>query len=106
MNVKPRHPCKFSTPHSLGKTVLIPHASHTYLRSSNTNFVEKVIKAFLCADTPLYLLNNKHIKDLFHDIGHSLPFETTCRETVLQLSADELQRIRNFVHGQTNLSGC
>ena len=28
--------------------------------------------AFSSADIPLYKLNNKHIKNLFHDIGHSL----------------------------------
>ena len=58
----------------------------------------KVTNAFLSADIPLHKLNNKHIKNLFHDIGHSLPSETTCGKTVLQLSADELQQIRNAVN--------
>ena len=31
-------------------------------------------------------------------IGHRLPSETTCRQTALQLSEDELKRIRNAVH--------
>ena len=48
----------------------------------------------MSADIPLYKLNNKNIKDLFH-IGHSLP--STCGKTVLQLSADELERMRNAV---------
>ena len=39
-----------------------------------------------------------HIKNLFHDIGHRLPSETTCRRTALQLSKDELKQIRNAVH--------
>ena len=60
--------------------------------------MEKVTKAFLSADIPLYKLNNKHIKDLFHDIGHSLPSETTCRKTALHLSADNLQLIKDTVH--------
>ena len=34
----------------------------------------------------------------FHDFGHSLPSEITCRKTVLQLSADELQRTRNALY--------
>ena len=46
----------------------------------------------------MYKLNNTHIKNLFHDIGHKLPSETTCRRTALQLSEDELKRIRNAVH--------
>ena len=77
---------------------LIPQTSQTFLRSSDTDFVEKVTKAFLSPDIPLYQLNNKHIKNLFRDIGHRLPSETTCRRTALQLSEDELKRIRNAVH--------
>ena len=50
------------------------------------------------ADIPLYKLNNKHMKNPFHDIGHSLLSETTCRKTVLPLSADKLQRVKNAVH--------
>ena len=77
---------------------LIPQTWQTFLRSSNTNFVEKVTKAFLSADIPLYKLNNTHTKNLFCDIGHRLPSETTCRRTSLQLSEDDLKRIRNAVH--------
>ena len=78
----------------------IPQTSQLFLRSSVTDFVEEVTsKAFLSADIPLYKLNNKHI-NLFRDIGHRLPSETTCRRTALQLSKDELKRIRNAVHGE------
>ena len=70
---------------------LIPQTSQTFLRSSDTDFVEKVIKVFLSADIPIYKLNNTHIKNLFRDIGHRLPSETTCRRTALQLSEDELK---------------
>ena len=52
----------------------------------------------MSADISLYKLNNMHIKNLFHDIGHRLSSETTCRQTALQLSEDELKRIRNAVH--------
>ena len=61
-------------------------------------FVEKATKAFLSADIPLCKLNNTHIKNLFRNIGHRLPSETTCRRTALQLSKDELKRIQNAVH--------
>ena len=77
---------------------LIPQISQTFLRSSDTDFVEKVTKAFLSADISLYKLNNTHIENLFRDIGHRLPSETTYRRTALQLSEDELKRIRNAVH--------
>ena len=77
---------------------LIPQTSQTLLRRSDTDFVKKAIKAFLFADISLYKFNNTHIKNLFRDIGHRLPSETNCRRTALQLSEDELKRIRNAVH--------
>ena len=39
---------------------LIPQTSQTFLRSSDTNFVEKVAKTFLSADISLYKLNKYH----------------------------------------------
>ena len=75
-----------------------PYILQMFLTNSNTNFVEKVIKAFFSAHIPLYKLNNKHIKNLFHDIYHSLSSDTICRKTVLQLSTDELQQKRKAVH--------
>ena len=57
--------------------LLIPQTLQTFFRGSNIDFVEKVTKAFLSRDILLYKLNNKHIKILFHDIGHSLPSATT-----------------------------
>ena len=71
----------------------IPQTLQSFLRSSDTDFVQKVTKAFLSADIPLYKLNNTYIKNLFCDIGHRLPSETTCRRTALQLNEDELKRI-------------
>ena len=41
---------------------IIAQTSQTFLRRSDTEFVEKVAKAFLSADIPLYKLNNTHIK--------------------------------------------
>ena len=46
----------------------------------------------------MYKLDNTHIKHLYRDIGHRLSSKTTCRQTALQLSEDELNRIRNAVH--------
>ena len=39
---------------------LISQTSQTFLRNNDTDFVEKVTKAFLSADIPLYKLNNTH----------------------------------------------
>ena len=54
----------------------------------------------MTADIPLYKLNItlRILKNLFRDIGHRLPSKTTCRQTALQLSENELKRIRNAVH--------
>ena len=62
--------------------------------------MEEVTKEFLSADIPLYKLNNKHIKNLFHDIGYVchlklLVEKQCCKPAII---ADELQRIRNAVH--------
>ena len=54
----------------------------------------------MLADICLLKLNNKQIKNLFQDICHSLPLETACRKTVLQISIDELQRMSNAVHNK------
>ena len=62
------------------------------MRSSNTDFVKKLTKAFLSSDVPLYKLSNNHVENLSHNISYGLPSEATSREIVLQLSADELQR--------------
>ena len=51
---------------------LILQTLQTFLRSSDTDFVKKVTKAFMSTDIPLYKLNNTHIKNLFRDIGHYL----------------------------------
>ena len=59
---------------------LIPQTLQTFSSSSDNYFVEKVTKAILSAGIPLYKLNNTHIKNLFRDIGHRLPSETTCRQ--------------------------
>ena len=48
---------------------LIPQTSQTFLRSSDTDFVEKVTKAILSADIPLYKLNNMRIKNILSQIA-------------------------------------
>ena len=82
---------------SSGSENLIPRTSQTFLRSSDTDFVEKVTKAFfllifLCTSSTIRILKTSC------DIGHRLPSETTCKRTALQLSEDELKRIRNAVY--------
>ena len=71
-----RHNIKRS---STDPKILSPRLRKRFLRSNDNDFVEKVTKAFLSSHIPLYKLNNTHIKNLFRDIDHRLPSETTCR---------------------------
>ena len=57
---------------------LIPQTAQTLLRNSDTDFVEKVTKAFLSADIPLYKLNNMHILKI-----SSLTLVTDCHLKLL-----------------------
>ena len=52
----------------------------------------------MSADIPLCKPSDTYIKNLFCDIGYRLPSEASCRRTALQLSEDELKRIRSTVH--------
>ena len=88
-----RNTSKYQKMLGSGSENFILQTSQTFLRSGYTDFVQKVTKAFLSADIPLYKLNNTHIKNLFCDIDHILPSETICRQTAMQLSEDELKRI-------------
>lgn len=63
----------------------------------------KLTKACLSADIPLYKQQNKQIKKLFHDVGHSLPFANNCRKTVQKFGATEWQWIKNTVINKTIL---
>ena len=72
----------------------------TFLKSSNTDFLEKVIKSYFHAHIPLYMPNNTYIKTRFYDIGHSLPSKTNRKIAVLQLRAHEFQRTRNAVQNK------
>ena len=47
---------------------LSPQTLQSFLRSSDTDFVEKVTKAFLSTDIPLYKLNNTQSKNFFRDM--------------------------------------
>ena len=65
-----------------------------FLGCNNTDFVEKVTKAFCIL---ILLSTSKTIstsKTYFTSLANSLVSEIACRKTMLQLSADELQRIK------------
>ena len=74
--------------------LLIPLNFAVFEKQYNTDFVEKVTKAFCIL---ILLSTSKTIsasKTYFTSLANSLVSETACRKTMLQLSADELQRIK------------
>ena len=81
-----------------GVKTLSPRFRKTFLRSSDAGFVKKVQKHFCLLIFLCTSLTITHVKNLFRSIGHRLPSEINCRRTALQLSEDELKRIRNAVY--------
>ena len=78
-----------------GKTV-----QQTLLPNLKTEFKCKIVDAFLAADIPLHKLHVPQIRQLFTDLGQPVPSETTCRKHVENLATDQLQRLKEKIHGK------
>ena len=61
-----------------------------FLKTTITDFAEKVTEAFLCADIPLCKLRSSHQSSLFQEFGNSLPFEGKCCSKVERLAEEAL----------------
>ena len=77
--------------------LLILYNSQTFLTNSNTDFVKEVTKAFFLL---IFLRTNKKWAYQKPVSRHWSQFASkiTCRQTVMQLSIDELQQKRYAVH--------
>ena len=64
------------------------------------NFPRRVSEAFLAADIPLKKLQNPKLKQLFEDLGHPLPSETTCRGKVDEIAKDVRCKIREVIEDE------
>ena len=62
------------------------------------DFTESVTRAFLSADIPLKKLQNKELKQLFKDIGKTLPSESACRRKAAEMGEREIDRAKNLIH--------
>lgn len=62
------------------------------------DFGDKVVRAFLSADIPLYKLRHQGIQRLFSSIGHPLPSESACRNKVDAMAAGEINRMVDMLH--------
>ena len=72
----------------------------SFLQISSKNFTERVTRAFLSAEIPLKKLQNKELKELFKDLGKTLPSESSCRKKVEEMGEMEMNRVKNLVNGQ------
>ena len=54
----------------------------------------------MSADIPLKKLQNKELKQLFKDIGKTLPSESACRRKAAEIGEKEIDRVKNLIHEQ------
>ena len=74
-------------------------STQTFLKTHTPDFVEKVTKACLCADIPLYKLRNSLLSSFFQELGISLPSKGKCRSKVEKL-AEEVLRLKDHLKDQ------
>ena len=75
-------------------------ASPNFLVVDKNCFADKLLKAFLSADIPLYKLRNESIKNLFYDLGHQVPSDTSCRQKIENICNEVLNKIQSIVQDQ------
>ena len=59
-----------------------------------------MVEAFLAADIPLFKLQHPQIRRLLTHLGQLVPSESSCREHVDKLAADEKQRLKERLHNK------
>ena len=64
------------------------------------DFTESVTRAFISADIPQKKLQNKELKQLFKDIGKTLPLESACRRKAAEMGERKIDRVKNLIHVQ------
>ena len=77
-----------------------PPQSQSFIQLGSKDFTESVTRAFLSADFPLKKLQNKELKQLFKDIGKTLPSESACRRKAAEMGEREIDRVKNLIHEQ------
>lgn len=68
--------------------------------SSQAEFADKIVGAFLSADIPLYKVHNQEMKSLFAYLGRPLPSESSLRSRVTALSEHEDLRVKQLLVGK------
>ena len=77
-----------------------PPQSQSFIQLGPKDFTESVTRAFLSADIPLKKLQNKELKQLFKDIGKTLPSQSACRRKAAEIGEREIDRVKNLIHEQ------
>ena len=91
---------RHSVKHQNGLKRTEASTTQTFIKPLAPNFAEKVTKAFLSADIPLHELRNIHLKTVFSEMGHSLPYESLCRSKVKKLAEQELLRLQSYLKNE------
>ena len=77
-----------------------PPQSQSFIQFGRKDFTESVTRAFLSADIPLKKLRNEELRQMFRDIGKTLPSETACRRKAAEMGEREIDRVKSFIHQQ------
>ena len=65
--------------------------------TSEMNFGEQLVDAWMSADIPLYKLRNEPIVKLFNNLCQPVPSESSCRSIVEKMADGEMHRIREVL---------
>ena len=75
-----------------------PIATQQFLpTASGTDFAKEVVRVFLAADIPLKKLGNTDLRNLFSEMGHPLPNESSAREKLKTLAIEETARVKGIL---------
>lgn len=73
-----------------------PMKKQQFINFELDDFGERVTKAFVSSNIPLHKLRCPSLRALFTDIGHPLPSESTCRNSVQKLVASEENEMKTY----------
>ena len=82
-----KHSCKIPTKDQKQEFIVV----------DKNSFSDRLIKAFLKSDIPLFKLRNESIRELFLELGHQVPSDTFCRKKVENISQEFLFKIKCLV---------
>lgn len=77
-----------------------------FINFEQDDFGERVTKAFVSSNIPLHKLRCPSLRALFSDIGHPLPSESSCRNTIQKLVSTEENELKTYFSGKKVVIYC